>query len=97
MNAEMSLVEAVRKTLPSLANRREDVFAIRRARATVLRCDASRSPALARSASRATWKGAKDCAVAISSIVFTLTCRGRLAAQWIDSAMSSAVSGCMPA
>jgi hypothetical protein len=30
-------------------------------------------------------------------MVFTLTCAGRLAAQWIASAMSSAVIGCMPA
>jgi hypothetical protein len=26
MNADMSLVETVRRTLPSLANRRQDVF-----------------------------------------------------------------------
>jgi hypothetical protein len=45
---------------------------------------------------RATWNDAKDWAVAINSIVFTLTCWGMLAAQWIDSAISSAVIGCMP-
>ena len=50
-----------------------------------------------RQASRATWKGANDWAVAISSIVFTLTCCGMVPAQWMDSAMSSAVIGCMPA
>jgi hypothetical protein len=29
-------------------------------------------------------------------MVFTLTCPGRLAAQWMASAMSSAVIGCIP-
>ena len=86
-DADLSLVETVREMLPSLANRREDVFG------------PSESPAPWRpgKGSRATWKGAEDWAVAISSIVFTLTCEGMLAAQWIASAMSSAVIGCMPA
>ena len=46
---------------------------------------------------RATWNGAKLWATGISSMALTLTCGGSVAAQYTASAMSSAVSGCMPA
>jgi predicted amidohydrolase len=65
LEADMSLVKSVRAALPSLANRREDVFG-------------GQLPA---ELSRATWNGAKLCAVAISSILLTLTCGGCVAAQ----------------
>jgi deaminated glutathione amidase len=84
VDADLSLVASVRETLPSLANRRTDVFPTDLWLSWLY-------------GSRATWNGAKDCAVAIISIVFTLTCGGTDAAQWIASAMSSAVIGCMPA
>ena len=46
---------------------------------------------------RATWKPAKLWLTGISSIVLMLRCGGRVATQWIVSAMSSAVIGSMSA
>jgi hypothetical protein len=46
---------------------------------------------------RSIWNGAKLWLTGISSIVLTFTCGGWLVAHSIAAAMSSAVSGCVPA
>ncbi len=57
-----------------------------------IRCYAKAHPR-----SRATWNPAKLCATGMSSMVLTFTCAGCDVAQTTASAMSCAVSGCIPA